>query len=118
MRRKQEFDNKMGRRIKTAREKASYTQEKLAELMDVSVQYLAKLEAGRVGISLPNFTKLCKVLGVSADYLLWGEREENDMSTIVDCIRYLPEKQYKLLENIIRSYMEAVQISGDTEKKV
>ena len=110
MRRKQELDKHMGLRIKDVREKSGYTQEKLAELMDVSVQYLAKLEAGRVGISLPNFTTLCRVLGVSADYLLWGERCENDVSTIVNSLRYLPEKQYKLLENIIRNYIQAIQL--------
>lgn len=38
--------------------------------INASVQYPAKLEAGRVGISLPNFMNLCKVLGVSSDYLL------------------------------------------------
>lgn len=117
MRRKQEFDNKIGGRIKTSRENAGYTQEKMAELMDVSVQYLAKLEAGRVGISLPNFSNLCQVLGVSADYLLWGKRCENDTSTIVDSIRFLPDKQYKLLENIIRNYIQAVQISSDMKKR-
>lgn len=111
MRRKQELDKNMGPRIKIAREKAGYTQEKLAELMDVSVQYLAKLEAGRVGISLSNFVTLCGILGVSADYLLWGERCENDVSTILDSIRYLPKKQFKLLENIIQNYMQAIQIS-------
>lgn len=113
MRRKLELDKNMGPRVKVVREKAGYTQEKLAELMDVSVQYLAKLEAGRVGISLPNFVSLCEILGISADYLLWGERCENDMELIMDSVRYLPEKQYKLLENIIKNYMQAIQISKD-----
>lgn len=117
MRRKQEFDKKIGPRIKGIREEAGYTQEKLAELMDVSVQYLAKLEAGHVGISLPNFMSLCRVLGVSADYLLWGERCENDISIIMESIRYIPEKQYELLEDIIKNYIQAIQISNDTKKQ-
>lgn len=116
MRKKQELDKKIGPRIKRIREESGYTQEKLAELIDVSVQYLAKLEAGRVGISLPNFMSLCRALGVSADYLLWGERHENDISAIVESTRFIPRKQYELLEDIIKDYIEAIQVSQDIIK--
>jgi transcriptional regulator with XRE-family HTH domain len=109
MRKKQGLDSSIGVRIKTAREKAGYTQDRLAELTDVGVPYLAKLETGRVGISLPNFINFCQVLGISADYLIWGERAENNASDIAERIRYIPEKQYALLEKIINSYLEAMQ---------
>jgi len=113
MRKKQELDSSIGMRIKTARENAGYTQERLAELTDVGVPYLAKLETGKVGISLPNFVNFCHVLGVSADYLLWGDRKENNTFEVVERMRYLPERQYILLEQIINSYLEAIQISRD-----
>lgn len=110
MRKKQVYDSSIGIRIKKAREDAGYTQEKLAELTDVGVQYLAKLETGKVGISLPNFMALCRVLGVSADYLLWGERNENDTIAILNRIRFIPDKQFKLLEKIIGNFLEAIQM--------
>lgn len=72
MRKKQEINGEIGQRIKAARERAGFTQDRLAELTDVGVPYLAKLETGKVGISLPNFINFCSVLGVSADYLIWG----------------------------------------------
>lgn len=111
MRKKQELDSGLGLRIKAAREKAGYTQDKLAELTDVGVPYLAKLETGKVGISLPNFVNFCRVLGVSADYLIWGKRNENNTFDVVERIRYIPQKQYILLEQIINSYLEAVQLN-------
>ncbi len=74
MRKKQEINGEIGQRIKAARERAGFTQDRLAKLTDVGVPYLAKLETGKVGISLPNFINFCSVLGVSADYLIWGDR--------------------------------------------
>lgn len=117
MRKKQGYDSSIGVRIKKAREDAGYTQEKLAELTDVGVQYLAKLETGKVGISLPNFMVFCRVLGVSADYLLWGERKENNTIAILDRIRFMPDKQFKLLEKNISNFLEAIRIAENKEDK-
>ena len=39
-------------RIRKAREDAGYTREKFAELLDVSVSYMAEVERGRTGISV------------------------------------------------------------------
>lgn len=117
MRKKIDFDSGIGRRIKQARESAGYTQERLAELMDVGVQYLAKLEAGKVGISLPNFINLCQILGVSADDLIWGTRKENDTMAILNRIKFMPKKQFELLEQMIGSFLEAIQLAKDNTDK-
>lgn len=112
MRKKQELNGDIGQRIKAARERAGFTQDRLAELTDVGVPYLAKLETGKVGISLPNFINFCCVLGVSADYLIWGERRENDTTQLMERLRHIPERQYDLLEKMINSYLEAIQLPG------
>lgn len=117
MRKKQEYDKTIGPRIKKAREELGYTQEKLAELTDLSVQFIAKVEAGKVGFSVPNFKNFCSILGVSADYLLWGEREENNLLGITERLRYLPQKQYKLLEGIVINFMEAIQTSEEIKNE-
>ena len=110
MRKKQEINGEIGQRIKAASERAGFTQDLLAELTDVGVPYLAKLETGKVGISLPNFINFCSVLGVSADYLIWGERRENDTTELMERLRHIPERQYDLLEKMINSYLEAIQL--------
>ena len=50
-------------RIRKAREDAGYTREKFAELLDVSVSYMAEVERGRTGISVKMLIKICDVLG-------------------------------------------------------
>lgn len=117
MRKKQGIDSRIGQNIKTVREKAGFTQDRLAELTDVGVPYLAKLETGKVGISLPNFINFCTVLGVSADYLIWGERKENNIEILMERLRRIPERQYDLLEQIINKYLEAIQLSENTDEK-
>ena len=61
----------MHTRIRTARENMGYTREKFAEKLDVSVSYLAELERGRTGISVKMLVKVCNILGLSADYVLF-----------------------------------------------
>ena len=65
-------------RIRKAREDMGYTREKFAELLDVSVSYMAEVERGRTGISVKMLIKICDVLGLSADYVLFGEQRGQD----------------------------------------
>lgn len=65
-------------RIRKAREDAGYTRERFAELLDVSVSYMAEVERGRTGVSVKMLVKICDVLGLSADYVLFGEQRGGD----------------------------------------
>ncbi len=87
-------------RIRKAREDRGYTREKFAELLDVSVSYLAELERGRTGISVKMLIKVCNVLGLSADYVLFGlERDADAMRA--DNIRRINDKYLPLLDKVI-----------------
>ena len=72
MRVKKEHNIQIGEQIKAAREQAKLTQEQLSERVDVSPQYISDLERGVVGISIPTLKRLCTILGVSSDQLLFG----------------------------------------------
>ena len=90
----------MHTRIRQAREKMGYTREKFAEKLDVSVSYLAELERGRTGISVKMLIKVCNVLGLSADYVLFGaERDEDALRT--DSIHRIDKKYLPLLDKVI-----------------
>lgn len=87
-------------RIRKAREDLGYTREKFAEKLDVSVSYLAELERGRTGISVKMLVKVCNVLELSADYVLFGsERHEDTLR--VDVIHRIDEKYLPLLDKVI-----------------
>lgn len=87
-------------RIRQAREKMGYTREKFAEKLDVSVSYLAELERGRTGISVKMLVKVCNVLGLSADYVLFGTERTTDADRL-DAIHRIDGKYLPLLDKMI-----------------
>ena len=87
-------------RIRKAREDLGYTREKFAELLDVSVSYMAEVERGRTGISVKMLTKICNVLGLSADYILFGEGRNED-SLLLDKIHRIEDKYLPLLDRVL-----------------
>ena len=95
-------------RIRKAREDQGYTREKLAEKLDVSVSYLAELERGRTGISVKMLIKVCNLLGLSADYVLFGTEREQDEQRL-DAIHRIDGKYLPLLDSVIVELLELSQ---------
>ena len=61
---------KLGKLVRIVRKKRGLTQEKLAELVDVSTSYIGHIERGTRKLSIDMLHRLCKALGVSADFLM------------------------------------------------
>ncbi len=101
------FEN--GDRIRQAREAAGLTQERFAEQIDASPQYISDMERSIVGMSLTTFKKVCIALGVTSDSILFGMHPGNDASSILACVNTFPEKRFNLLEEIILRSTEAVR---------
>ena len=99
----------MHTRIRKAREERGYTREKFAEKLDVSVSYLAELERGRTGISVKMLIKVCNVLGLSSDYVLFGEERTEDKKR-VDSINRIDAQYIPLLDKVIN---ELLALSGN-----
>lgn len=91
-------------RIRKAQEDAGYTREKFAELLDVSVSYLAEVERGRTNVSVKTLIKICNVLGLSADYVLFGENREAD-TLLLEKIHRLDKKYLPLLTDLINDLL-------------
>lgn len=103
----------MYKRIRKAREDLGYTREKFAELLDVSVSYMAEVERGRTGISVKMLVKICNMLGLSADYVLFGE-DRGDDALLLDRIRRLDRRYIPLLNDIISDLL-ALNDGGSEE---
>ena len=59
----------IGKKIKLARAKTNYTQEKLAEKLSLSTRYISQLERGIAFGSASTIVNLCKALNISSDFL-------------------------------------------------
>ena len=67
-----------GMRIRQIRESMKLSQEKFAELIEISPSGLMKLESGENHISMKNMRKLVATLSVSSDYVLFGKHEDSN----------------------------------------
>ncbi len=65
----------VGKRLREMRCKMNLTQEKFAELLDISTQLYKKMESGENNISISTLKKMKKKFNFSADYLLFGEKD-------------------------------------------
>ena len=59
-----------GKNVKIERIKHDLTREQLAEIMDVSVNYLSSIECGKTNMSLGKILELSKYLGTDISNLL------------------------------------------------
>lgn len=62
----------LSQNIKSARLSSNLTQENVAEMSDISLNFLKDVEGGRSGTSLPTFINLCYSLDRTPNELLKG----------------------------------------------
>lgn len=67
----------MGERLKKARIQKGYTQEKLAEVMKVSIAYISRIETGKTHLNLKRLNEICVELGTSESYILNGASDSS-----------------------------------------
>lgn len=94
----------MHTRIRKARENAGYTREKFAELIDVSVSYMAEVERGRTNVSVKTLIKICELLGLNADYVLFGNDRDSDRE-LLDKIHKLDDKYLPLVDSVLNQLL-------------
>lgn len=91
----------IGKRIYLRRKELELTQEQLAEQMDVSIQMISNLELGKKAIRPENIVKVCRILDISADYILTGEKADWELGGLTQKIAKLSVEDQKLLELLI-----------------
>ena len=72
------MQDSIGSRIRAKRKQQSLTQEKLAERLDVSTQFIYQIEHDVRMPSVANLIKLSEILKVSIDFLLKGREISSD----------------------------------------
>ena len=109
-----ELDYKaIGKRIKIARIKADLTQERLAEMVEISPTHMSNIETGTTRVSLTAIVSLANALSVTVDDLLCDSvvkskvQFEKDIAGILaDCdeyeIRMVKEMAQALKETLRR----------------
>lgn len=91
----------IGERICTRRKQLGFTQEQIADKMDVSVQMISNLERGNKAIKIDNLIKISDILGVSTDYILTGKNTNEDISEVAKRISGLPKEDFDMINMLV-----------------
>lgn len=92
---------------KNLRKLNKFTQEKLAELIDIDVRQVARIEAGASLPSIETLIKISKVLSVTPNDLIFVDKNEQNnirmslKSDINDILSLAKEEQLVLIKKLI-----------------
>ena len=67
---KEELLKKFGLNVKIARLKKGLTQEELADLLNIHLTYIARIETGKINMSLGKILELANALNIDINSLL------------------------------------------------
>ena len=103
----------IGSRIREVRRSANMTQEKLADLMGVSVNYLGEVERGRKPLSRSLANHFCSFFRVTYDYLYhgilpasWYEVHEN-ASSLIEQLNGCSPQEILVISQLVKGYLGA-----------
>lgn len=104
-----------GIRILNLRKEQGLTRERLAEMADISVQFLADIEKGRKNMTVTTLRKLSSALMITTDYIVNGNitsspEIENELFNL--CKSLSPEKQLQAVK-LLRVFMEAIDSNSE-----
>ncbi len=104
----EDYNIEVGARITELRRKRGYTREKLSELSDVSVQFLADIEKGRKSMTISTLRKISAALLSTTDYIVNGTPVQDENFAILSIMNTIPDKNKKQAETILAAFAEAV----------
>ena len=108
----------LGENIKREREKAGYTQERFSEIIDMTPNNLSAVERGVAGVSLKTLRRFCEAMKVSADDLLFGQREKSDGEYLAQKLERLDARQMRIVLEVLSALLEAFALKkedGETD---
>ena len=97
--------NVIGERLKAARIEKGFTQEQIAEKLDVSIAFLSRIETGNSHINLRRLDEICNILGVSQGSILEGTSEESGTylnKEFSDLLKNCPPEKMKLIYKVAK----------------
>lgn len=104
---KQQLYVDMGNRLKEIRKEKGYTQEKMAEILQVSTTFYGKVERGINSLSLSKIRCLYEEMEIDITYLITGEKQIK--MSFTELMRNIPkEKRYdfrQVIQGILKLFV-------------
>ena len=91
----------IGANIKRERENAGFTQDQFSEMLGIGSKSLSSIERGVVGVSLTTLLKICDILHISANVLLYERTQMNDVDGIALQLKKLSAEQFEIASDVM-----------------
>lgn len=91
----------LGSRVKRKRLELNLTQERLAELADISAVYVGQIERGERHMTIDVLVKLSEILKISVEELLKDSTKENAASRMKEISNLLNELNSSEIDRLI-----------------
>ena len=98
----------VGKRITEKRKDRGLTREKLSELADVSVQFLADIEKGRKSMTVSTLRRIAAALGVTTDYIVNGIEQFSENEHINTLLAALSPYHKEQAEKLVALFTETI----------
>ena len=102
---KKAINIEIGNRIRSARNRVGMTRENLAEKTNVTSRFIADVERGNVGVSVSTLKKICEVLNISSDSLLW---DKTTRTSIDDKLKFIDEEQVYFIDKMVQTQLDLI----------
>ena len=105
----------IGARIRTLRKKRGLSQERLAELTDLSTVHISHIETAHTKLSLPALVEIANALSVTADALLCDSLEqagESFRAEIADAVRDCSDAELRVMADVIAALKHSLRHRG------
>ncbi|MCM1217190.1 MAG: helix-turn-helix domain-containing protein [Roseburia sp.] len=115
MQKKKSINVEIGANIKRERENAGYTQDEFSELIGLGTKSLSAAERGVVGLSLTSLRKICQVLSIPSDALIFGRQPDNDISDLMGRMERLSPAQLDIAKKVFKNLLAAFALDSNSQ---
>ena len=102
------FHMDFGARVRLAREQAGLTREQFAEMIGKSPTFIADVERGLVGVSVPTLIRICEVLNISSDRLLWDKLSKTNLD---ERLQFLDDDYIAIIDKAIQNQIALIRLA-------
>lgn len=104
---REDINKIIGNNVRFIRKSNKLSQEKFAELLDLSPQFISDLERGVQGISLTTMIKICNTMKCSPMVILSNLIEFDNYNNEMDNFINLSEKNQEIVKTIISALLKS-----------
>ena len=98
----------IGIRIKGLRVLKGYTQEVLAENLELSTAFVGQIERGEKKISVDTLIKISRFFVVATDYILFGTNSYDSVDTIDDLKIQINDESHQKYANLAMDLIKTI----------